>query len=66
MPVEGGLIGRIGMVEGRLTRLTAATLMELAKLHYPPTVAMHSISTRAPSASPLPATVDRAGGSCGK
>jgi len=31
-----------------------------------PAAAMHSISTRAPRASPLPATVDRAGGSSGK
>src|SRR5438876_313499 len=30
------------------------------------TTAMHSISTRAPNASPLPATVERAGGSFGK
>src|SRR6266699_1334696 len=29
-------------------------------------VAIHSISTRAPNASPLPATVERAGGSFGK
>jgi len=31
-----------------------------------PTAAMHSISTRAPSARPLPATVERAGGLAGK
>src|SRR5439155_15120434 len=30
------------------------------------TTAMHSISTRAPNARPLPATVERAGGSFGK